>query len=205
MLRACICLLSFIRCYWLKAVRDPLILPDSVVRRQYRTGIIRRPSITPQYFSHSIFNTTYFGQHGRDSGIHLQNALWKMDCNMKIDSRIWSPSLQWKKCSLNAAVFSHVTHPVSYLAFIKVYPVWCYNIAASILVYKLWVLRWQQWRCIPFSLKVFHNCVPDDHLGDLGVDGWIILGRIFRRWDVGIWTGLGWPRIETGGRRLWVR
>jgi len=22
---------------------------------------------------------------------------------------------------------------------------------------------------------------------------------IFRRWDVGIWTGLGWPRIETGG------
>ena len=23
-----------------------------------------------------------------------------------------------------------------------------------------------------------------------------------RRWDVGIWTGLGWPRIETGGRRL---
>ena len=24
----------------------------------------------------------------------------------------------------------------------------------------------------------------------------------FRRWDVGIWTGLGWPRIETGGGRL---
>ena len=40
------------------------------------------------------------------------------------------------------------------------------------------------------------------HWGDLGVDGWIILGRISRRWDVGIWTGLGWPRIETGGRRL---
>jgi len=38
--------------------------------------------------------------------------------------------------------------------------------------------------------------------GDLGVDGWIILGWISRRWDVGIWTGLGWPRIETGGRRL---
>jgi len=30
-----------------------------------------------------------------------------------------------------------------------------------------------------------------DHWGDLGVDGWIILGWIFRRWDVGIWTGLG--------------
>ena len=39
-------------------------------------------------------------------------------------------------------------------------------------------------------------------LGDLGVDGWIILGWISRRWDVGIWTGLGWPRIETGGGRL---
>ena len=36
----------------------------------------------------------------------------------------------------------------------------------------------------------------------LGVDGWIILGRISRRWDVGVWTGLVWPRIETGGGRL---
>jgi len=25
---------------------------------------------------------------------------------------------------------------------------------------------------------------------------------ISRRWDVGIWTGLGWSRIETGGGRL---
>jgi len=41
-----------------------------------------------------------------------------------------------------------------------------------------------------------------DHWGDLGVDGWIILGWVSRRWDVGIWTGLGWPRIETGGGRL---
>ena len=37
---------------------------------------------------------------------------------------------------------------------------------------------------------------------DLGVDRWIILGWISRRWDVGIWTGLGWSRIETGGGRL---
>ena len=41
-----------------------------------------------------------------------------------------------------------------------------------------------------------------DHWGDLGVDGWILLGWISRRWDVGIWTGFGWPRIETGGGRL---
>jgi len=32
-----------------------------------------------------------------------------------------------------------------------------------------------------------------------GVDGWIILGWISKRWDVGIWTGLSWPRIDTGG------
>ena len=41
-----------------------------------------------------------------------------------------------------------------------------------------------------------------DHWGDLDVDGWIILGWISRRWDVGIWTGLGWPRIGTGSGRL---
>ena len=41
-----------------------------------------------------------------------------------------------------------------------------------------------------------------DHRGNLGIDGWIMLGWISRRWDVGIWTGLGWPRIETVGGRL---
>ena len=40
------------------------------------------------------------------------------------------------------------------------------------------------------------------HWGDLGVDGWIILEWISSRWVVGIWTGLGWPRIETVGGRL---
>jgi len=40
-----------------------------------------------------------------------------------------------------------------------------------------------------------------DHWGDLGIDGWI-LEWISRKWVVGIWTGLGWPRIKTGGRRL---
>jgi len=25
------------------------------------------------------------------------------------------------------------------------------------------------------------------------------IGWISRRWDVGMWTGLGWPRIGTGG------
>jgi len=44
--------------------------------------------------------------------------------------------------------------------------------------------------------------ILSDHWGDLGVDGWIILRWISRRWDVGICTGLGWSRIETGGGRL---
>ena len=44
--------------------------------------------------------------------------------------------------------------------------------------------------------------IQRDHWVDLGVDGWIILGWISRRWDVGMWTGSGWPRIETGGGRL---
>ena len=38
--------------------------------------------------------------------------------------------------------------------------------------------------------------------GDLGIDGCIILRWISRRWDVGIWNGLGWPRIGRGSGRL---
>jgi hypothetical protein len=40
------------------------------------------------------------------------------------------------------------------------------------------------------------------HLGDPGVDGRIMLGRIFKKWDVGVRTGLGWLRKGTGGGRL---
>ena len=41
-----------------------------------------------------------------------------------------------------------------------------------------------------------------NHWGDLGIDGWIILGWISRRWDVGIWTRLGWPRVRDRWRTL---
>jgi hypothetical protein len=41
------------------------------------------------------------------------------------------------------------------------------------------------------------NLRERDHRGDPGVDGRIILGWIYGKWDVGVWTGLGWLRTET--------
>jgi hypothetical protein len=41
-----------------------------------------------------------------------------------------------------------------------------------------------------------------DNCEDPGVDGRIILRRIFGKWDMGVWTGLGWLRIGIGGGRL---
>jgi hypothetical protein len=37
---------------------------------------------------------------------------------------------------------------------------------------------------------------------DPDVDGRIILIWIFRKWDVWVWTGLSWLRIETDGGHL---
>jgi hypothetical protein len=41
-----------------------------------------------------------------------------------------------------------------------------------------------------------------DYWGDPGVDERIILRWIFRKWDVGVWIGLSWLRIGTGGGQL---
>jgi hypothetical protein len=46
------------------------------------------------------------------------------------------------------------------------------------------------------------NLRERDHCGDPGLDGRIILRWIFRKWDVRVWTGLGWLKIETGGGNL---
>jgi hypothetical protein len=34
------------------------------------------------------------------------------------------------------------------------------------------------------------------------MEGRIILSWIFRKWDVGVWTGSSWFRIGTGGENL---
>jgi len=46
------------------------------------------------------------------------------------------------------------------------------------------------------------NLREGDHWGDPCVDGRIILGWIFGKWDVGVWTGWSWLRIGTGDVRL---
>jgi len=72
-------------------------------------------------------------------------------------------------------------------------------------VIKSRTMRWARHvACMGEERGVYRVLVGETrgNWGDLGVDGWIILEWISRRWDVGIRTGLGWPRIETGGGRL---
>ena len=41
-----------------------------------------------------------------------------------------------------------------------------------------------------------------NHLGDPGADGRIILRLIVRKWDVVVWTGSSWLRMEAAGGHL---
>jgi hypothetical protein len=40
------------------------------------------------------------------------------------------------------------------------------------------------------------NLRETDHFGDPGADGRIILRWIFRKWDIGVWNGWSWLRID---------
>jgi len=46
------------------------------------------------------------------------------------------------------------------------------------------------------------NLKERDHLRNSRVDGEIILRWVFRKWDVGVWSGSSWLRIGTGGGHL---
>ena len=46
------------------------------------------------------------------------------------------------------------------------------------------------------------NMRERDHLEDPNVDGRIILRWIYKKWNVGVWTGSMWLRMRTGGGHL---
>jgi len=48
----------------------------------------------------------------------------------------------------------------------------------------------------------WRNLRERDHSEDPGVVRSILLRWIFRKWDVGTWTGSIWLRVETGGGHL---
>jgi hypothetical protein len=62
---------------------------------------------------------------------------------------------------------------------------------------------WRRWgrteACIGFW---WGNLRERDHWGDPGVDRRIILRWVFRKWDLGVWIGLGWLKIEIGSEQL---
>jgi hypothetical protein len=65
-----------------------------------------------------------------------------------------------------------------------------------------WQGMWREWGGgEAYTGFWWGNLRERDHLGDPDVDG-RISRWIFRKWDVGLWTGLIWLWIGTGGGLL---
>ena len=52
------------------------------------------------------------------------------------------------------------------------------------------------------TLFCLGNLSERDHMEDPGVDGRIIVRSIFRKWNGGVWIGLIWLMLGTGGGLL---
>jgi len=52
------------------------------------------------------------------------------------------------------------------------------------------------------SRTSFKDVAVLHHMEDPDVNGRIIFRWVFRKWDVGAWTGSSWLRIGTGGEHL---
>jgi hypothetical protein len=60
----------------------------------------------------------------------------------------------------------------------------CYNDNSKVIKKTKMFLK-----CVTRTRFWWGNLREGDHRGDPGVDGRIILGWIFGKWDVGVWTG----------------
>jgi hypothetical protein len=67
---------------------------------------------------------------------------------------------------------------------------------------RIFVTIYSQTKPRTWAVLWYGNLREKDHFVDPGVDGKIILRRIFEKWYVGVWTELSWIRIETGGGNL---
>jgi hypothetical protein len=82
-----------------------------------------------------------------------------------------------------------------------------YSLTIIVLVIKSRRMRWAEHVALMGRGEAYTgfwrgNLKERDHLGDSGVDGRIILRRIFRKLDVGAWTESSWIWIGTFGGHL---